>query len=82
MTSFTATVNGGPVNSKVSSEVGSAFSAPHPDCRHPSVFCEDTALCMPPSQLCDGKLDCPDGSDELSCRDVGSCQKTGNVQVS
>lgn len=76
---FTATDNGDAVNSKASEEASVGFSAQHPDCRSPSVFCESTALCMSRVQLCDGKLDCPDGSDELSC--VDSCQKMGNVHA-
>lgn len=68
------------VTNKPSSEVMSVdLSAQHPACRSPSVLCESTALCMSPVQLCDGKLDCPDGSDELSC--IHSCLKMGNVHV-
>ncbi|XP_034168449.2 low-density lipoprotein receptor-related protein 2 isoform X2 [Pangasianodon hypophthalmus] len=72
-----STNNGDMVNSKASSDVVSiVLSAQHPDCRSPSVLCESTALCMSPGQLCDGKLDCPDGFDELSC--IDSCQKMGD----
>ncbi|MCJ8742663.1 hypothetical protein PDJAM_G00084880 [Pangasius djambal] len=72
-----STDNGDMVSSKASSEaVSIVLSAQHPDCRSPSVLCESTALCMSPVQLCNGKLDCPDGSDELSC--IDSCQKMGD----
>lgn len=75
---FTATNHGAMMNRKASSEVGSIDLSAHlPDCRSPSVLCESTASCLSPIQLCDGKLDCPDGSDELSC--IDSCLKIGNV---
>ncbi|KAF5897937.1 low-density lipoprotein receptor-related protein 2-like isoform X5, partial [Clarias magur] len=65
------------VNSKASSEAEAiVLSAHHPDCKSPSVLCESTSICMTPVQLCDGKLDCPDGSDELSC--LHSCHNTGD----
>lgn len=77
---FTATDNTGAVKSEASSEVVPVgLSAQHPACRSPSMLCESTTLCMSPVQLCDGKLDCPDGSDELSC--IDSCRKKGNVHV-
>ncbi|XP_047660949.1 low-density lipoprotein receptor-related protein 2 isoform X4 [Tachysurus fulvidraco] len=72
-----STNHGSTMNRKASSEVGSVdLSAHPPDCRSPSVLCESTASCMSPIQLCDGKLDCPDGSDELSC--IDSCLKIGD----
>ncbi|XP_058267647.1 low-density lipoprotein receptor-related protein 1B [Hemibagrus wyckioides] len=72
-----ATDNGGMINRKASSEAVSVdLSAKPPDCSSPSVLCESTASCMSPVQLCDGKLDCPDGSDELSC--IDSCQNMGD----
>ncbi|KAK3521954.1 hypothetical protein QTP70_020467, partial [Hemibagrus guttatus] len=72
-----STDNGDMINRKASSEVVSVdLSAKPPGCRSPSVLCESTASCMSPIQLCDGKLDCPDGSDELSC--IDSCPKMGD----
>ncbi|XP_053372116.1 low-density lipoprotein receptor-related protein 2 isoform X2 [Clarias gariepinus] len=72
-----STDNEDSVNSKASSEAQAiVLSAHYPDCKSPSVLCESTSMCMSPVQLCDGKLDCPDGSDELSC--IHSCQNMGD----
>ncbi|XP_048874532.1 low-density lipoprotein receptor-related protein 2 isoform X14 [Brienomyrus brachyistius] len=43
-------------------------------CRSPSVLCQGTSLCLSPKQICDGKLDCPDGSDEKLC--IEQCPDT------
>ncbi|CAK6954678.1 low-density lipoprotein receptor-related protein 2-like isoform X6 [Scomber scombrus] len=63
-----------------------AFNQPptKPSCTSPSLLCPDSSLCINPTQLCDGKKDCPDGSDEncvkkcpyntdFLCKDRKSC---------
>ncbi|XP_029301025.1 LOW QUALITY PROTEIN: low-density lipoprotein receptor-related protein 2-like [Cottoperca gobio] len=55
-----------------------------PSCNSPSVLCPDSSLCINPTQFCDGRKDCPDGSDEdcvkrcpyktdFRCKDSRSC---------
>ncbi len=44
-------------------------------CESPSVLCRDGSLCIPHTELCDGKRDCPDGYDETFCFD--RCPNTG-----
>ncbi|KAM3599170.1 uncharacterized protein V6R79_001076 [Siganus canaliculatus] len=55
-----------------------------PPCTSPSVLCPGSALCIKPTQFCDGKRDCPDASDEncvsrcpyktdFHCKDRRSC---------
>ncbi|XP_042080735.1 low-density lipoprotein receptor-related protein 2 isoform X3 [Haplochromis burtoni] len=33
-------------------------------CSSPSILCPDSSLCIKPAQICDGRKDCHDGSDE------------------
>ncbi|XP_074547091.1 uncharacterized protein LOC141805798 [Halichoeres trimaculatus] len=61
-----------------------------PSCSRPSVSCPGSVLCIKPSQFCDGKRDCPDGSDEncltkcplrsdFLCKDRQSCASKSQV---
>nr|XP_055065094.1 low-density lipoprotein receptor-related protein 2 isoform X1 [Misgurnus anguillicaudatus] len=60
----------------VSKKVVPTFATPPPFCRRPSIMCPGTSLCISQSRLCDGKLDCPDGSDEVLC--IDTCAKMGD----
>ncbi|XP_026029961.1 low-density lipoprotein receptor-related protein 2 isoform X8 [Astatotilapia calliptera] len=52
-------------------------------CSSPSILCPDSSLCIKPAQICDGRKDCHDGSDEncvkgcpfedFLCKDRRSC---------
>ncbi|XP_039855880.1 low-density lipoprotein receptor-related protein 2 isoform X2 [Simochromis diagramma] len=52
-------------------------------CSSPSILCPDSSLCIKPAQICDGRKDCRDGSDEncvkgcpfedFLCKDRRSC---------
>ncbi|XP_059395614.1 low-density lipoprotein receptor-related protein 2 isoform X3 [Carassius carassius] len=53
-----------------------SLQPPPPVCRSPSMMCPGTSLCISHIRLCDGKIDCPDGSDEVLC--VDTCSKPGD----
>uniref|UniRef100_A0A667WW69 Low-density lipoprotein receptor-related protein 2-like n=1 Tax=Myripristis murdjan TaxID=586833 RepID=A0A667WW69_9TELE len=49
-----------------------------PDCNEPSMLCPHSSVCLPPSKLCDGKNDCPDGTDEKLC--FTTCPNKGDFK--
>lgn len=46
-----------------------------PPCTSPSVLCPGSTICIKRTQMCDGKRDCPDGSDEKCIKRCSSDSK-------
>ncbi|XP_056591842.1 low-density lipoprotein receptor-related protein 1B isoform X1 [Triplophysa dalaica] len=69
-------INSGNLNLAENKGVSTLVASQPPVCRSPSMMCPGTLLCISQTRLCDGKLDCPDGSDEVSC--IDTCAKIGD----
>lgn len=48
------------------------------DCEHPNRVCKENGMCVRVAQLCDGRIDCPDGSDEGFQCELSACLKVND----